>query len=103
MRRWHRRHLPADGDVPLPIGKGGYWCAGRREDVDPPADVQSGAILPDQPTAESVTARLRDAATGSEALTSRDRYQLMLRFNLTPAQVDRTPVDVTRTLLATLD
>jgi hypothetical protein len=73
VRRWRRRHLPADGDVPLPIGKGGNWGAGRLKDMAPPADVQSGAILPDQPTAESVTAKLRDAATGSEALTSRDR------------------------------
>jgi hypothetical protein len=37
-----------------------------------------------------------------EPLGPRDRYQLMLRFNLTPAQIDRTPIDVARTLLATL-
>ena len=68
----------------------------------PPADVQSGAIVPDETTAESVAVKLRDPATSSEALTSRDRYQLMLRFNLIGAQIDRTPVDIARTLLASL-
>ena len=55
----------------------------RRPAIAPQMGVQSGAITP-------------------EPLGPRNRYQLMLRFNLTPAQIDRTPIDVTRTLLATL-
>jgi hypothetical protein len=59
----------------------------------PPENVQSGAILP-----EPVLPSSPDVSP----LDQRERYHLMLRFYLTPAQIDRTPVDVSRTLLATL-
>jgi hypothetical protein len=42
-------------------------------------------------------ARTRNAQT--EPLTQRERYRLMLRFNLTSVQVDRLPLDIARTLL----
>jgi hypothetical protein len=52
--------------------------------MGPRVDVHSGAIIDVSP------------------LSQHERYQMMIRFYLTPAQIDRTPVDVARTLLATL-
>jgi hypothetical protein len=75
-RSWRRRHLPSDGDVPLPIG--GYSGGGPLEEMGPPVDVQSGAIIDVSPPSQH------------------ERYQMMLRFYLNRAQVDRTPVDDAR-------
>jgi PadR family transcriptional regulator PadR len=53
--------------------------SGALEDMAPPEEVQSGAIRPEP---------VLPAAPDVSPLDQRDRYQLMLRFYLTPAQID---------------
>src|SRR5215470_8936700 len=60
MKRWRRRRLPANGDVPLPIGgHSGSWPI---EEMAPPEDVHRGG-----PAREAAPGHQASIATGLAA------------------------------------
>jgi hypothetical protein len=79
MMRWRTKHLPADGDVPLPID--GHTGGGPLEEMAPPEDLQSGAILPEPvlpspPDVSPLDQRERYAATGGSCGQAASTTQL---------------------------
>jgi hypothetical protein len=93
VKLWRkRRHLPPDGDVPQESIAEliRNWRPGPiARSLLPPG----GLLVP--PVALPDLARVLPAPSKpGEPLTRLERYRLMLRFNLTAAQVDRLPLDI---------
>jgi hypothetical protein len=81
VKFWRRRvHLPPDGDVPAP-----------QSIADMILNWQPGQLA-------RMFLEHRSQAEPGRPLTQLERYRPMLRNNLTLAQIERTPVDVARTL-----